>query len=25
LVDLVAARDSDGAVLCTHGEVLGVA
>jgi phosphohistidine phosphatase SixA len=23
LVDLVAARDSDGAVLCTHGEVLG--
>jgi phosphohistidine phosphatase SixA len=25
LVDLLAARDSDGAVLCTHGEVLGVA
>jgi phosphohistidine phosphatase SixA len=23
LVDLLAARDSDGAVLCTHGEVLG--
>ena len=23
LVDRLAARDSDGAVLCTHGEVLG--
>jgi phosphohistidine phosphatase SixA len=23
LFDLLAARDSDGAVLCTHGEVLG--